>query len=96
MIERTALGNRNHGNRTRHALGEQRGALDRVDGDINFGRIAGTHLLADIQHRRFVLFSFADHHHAIHRHRVERKAHCIDRRLIGGILVATTHEAGGA
>ena len=49
-------------------------------------------LLADIEHRRLVALALADHHGAVDLERVERRAHRLDRGMIGRFLVAATDE----
>lgn len=51
---------------------------------------AGADLFADIQHRCFVDLAFADHDAAIDIHFVEHDAHGVDRRTVGGVLVAAS------
>jgi hypothetical protein len=53
-----------------------------------FGPGAGADLLADEQHRRLVALALADHHRAVDRQLVELAPHGVDRRLVGGLLVA--------
>ena len=55
-----------------------------------WGGAAVADLLAVEQHRRLVLLALADHHDAVHRHRVEHVAHRVDGRLVGSLLVAAT------
>ena len=69
------------------AGGADRRAFERIEGDVDF-RSARADFFADIEHRRFVTLAFADHHRAIDRERIESLAHGIDRRLIGGLLIA--------
>ena len=64
-----ALGDREHGQRVRHLLGADRGAFERIDGDVDFRAFAGADLLADVEHRRFVHLAFADHDRAADRRR---------------------------
>ena len=71
----------------------ERGAVDRVDGDVHRGRGAVADLLAVEQHRRFVFFALADHDDAVHRDAVEDDAHRLDGRAVGGVLVAASHPA---
>ena len=56
--------------------------------------IAVADLLAVEEHRRLVLLALADHDDAVHRDRVEDEAHRVDRRLVGGDLVAAPDPAG--
>ena len=52
----------------------ERGAVDRVDGDVGLGRRAVADALAVEEHRRFVLLALADDDDAVHRHGVEHDA----------------------
>ncbi len=52
-------------------------------------------VLAVVEHGRLVLLALSDHDDAVHRDRVEHRAHRVDRRLIGGDLVAGARPAGG-
>src|SRR5216684_4571936 len=58
--QRAAIGHRHGRDRARHVLGAQRGALERIDGDIDLRPGIEPDLLADEQHRRFVAFALAD------------------------------------
>ena len=53
-----------------------------------FGPVLRADLLADEQHRRLVALALADHHGAVDRQLVELAPHGVDRRLVGGLLVA--------
>ena len=55
----------------------------------------GADLLADEQHRRLVHLALADHHRAVDRQLVELAPHGIDRRLIGGLLLAAPAQPRG-
>src|SRR6202007_3416275 len=61
--------------------GAEIGALERVDSDIHFGeecfrRVRGeADSFADVKHRSFVAFAFADDDGAVHLHRVHGFAH---------------------
>ena len=70
--------------------GGQGRAVDRVDGDIDGAAVAVADQLAVVEHRRFVLFALPDDHHAVERQRAEVGANPVDRRLVGGFLVATS------
>ena len=90
---RAALGNREHRDRVGQALAHQRGAVDRVDGEVTFGTVAVADLLTVVEHRRVVLFALADDHDAAHRHRVHQLAHGVDRRAVAALLVAPADPA---
>ncbi len=94
-VEEVAVfGECDDGERARPTLGGQRGALQRIDGDVH-RRSAGTDLLADIEHRRLIHLAFADHHGAGDGDLVERAAHGLDRRAVGLVLLAEADPAGG-
>ena len=87
-----AFGDRHHGDRVRKAVGDEIRAFDRIDGDVDL-LAAAAELLADVQHRRFVAFAFADDDSAGDLHVAERLAHLFDRRAVGGVALAATHPA---
>ena len=80
------------------AGGAQIGAFQRVDGDIHGHRpavvLARAHLLADVEHGRFVALALADHDGAFDGERIQAAAHGFHRRLVGGVGVAHPHGAG--
>ena len=76
-------------------LGAERGTFQRVQRDIHFGT-AGTHFLADIEHRRLVAFTLTDHDAAGNRQIVQLAAHGVDSHLVGGFLVPLTTIARGS
>ena len=82
------------GQRVAAAEGGQGRAVDRVDGDVGFGVGAIADALSVVEHRRLVLFAFADDDHAVHRHGSEHVAHGVDRRAVGPFFVTPTHPAG--
>ena len=86
--QRAGLGHGHHGDRARHVLGAEGRAFERVDRDIDLRAVAVADLLADEQHRRFVALALADHDGAVDRQLVELAPHGVDRRLVGGLLVA--------
>ena len=88
MQQRAAIGHRHGRDRARHVLGAQRGAFERVDGDVDLGAGVQADLLADEEHRRLVALALADHDGALDRQPVELAAHRIDRGLVGALLVA--------
>ena len=92
---RAALGQRDHGQRVRHAERAQPRALERVDGDVDLRVGAVADLLAVGQHRRLVLLALADDDDAVHVDRVEDGVHAVDGRLVGGFLVAAADVARG-
>ncbi len=88
MQQRAAIGHRHGRDRARHVLGAQRGAFERVDGDIDLRTGIDADLLADEQHRRLVALALADHDGALDRQLVELAPHGVDRGLVGRLLVA--------
>ena len=93
---RPALGDGDHGDRVRLADRREAGALERVDGHVHLGRLAVADLLAVVEHRRLVLLALADDDDAAHGDGVEHRAHRVDRRLVGGVLVAAADPAPAA
>ena len=85
---RAALGQRDHRERARHAERGQARPLERIDRDVDLRWRAVADVLAVVEHRRLVLLALADHHDAVHRHRLEHVAHGVDRGLVGSLLVA--------
>ncbi len=69
---RALLGGGDHGERVGLAAGDERGALERVDGHVELGAGARADVLAVVQHGRLVLLALADHDHALH---VDRREH---------------------
>src|SRR3546814_4145367 len=70
-VEEPALvGHGDDGHRVWPALGGNRGALERVEGDVDLGT-AQPNFLADIEHRRLIALALADLHGAVDRQAVE-------------------------
>ena len=92
---RVPIGDRQHRDGVGHALAHQRGAVDRVDGEVAVRPVAVADFLAVVEHRRLVFFALADHHHAAHRHRIDQFAYRVDRRAVAALLVAAPHPAAG-
>src|SRR3954447_6591417 len=88
VIHRAAIRHRHDGDRVVHALGGQRGAVDRVDGDVAVGPVAVADLLAVVEHRRFVLLALTDDDDAVHRHGGDELAHGVGSGCVGAVLVA--------
>ena len=86
--EPTALGDRQHGQRVRHGFGANRGALERINGDIDLRAVAKAHLLADVEHRALVHLTLADDDAALDVDLAQLMAHGINGGLVGGLLVA--------
>ena len=93
--EVAALGQRHDGERVRTGLGGQRGAFERVDGDVH-RRAAGADALADVEHRRLVHLALADDDRAVDGDAVEGAAHRLDGGAVGLVLLAQAHPARGA
>ena len=85
------LGHRDHGERIGQPFCSDRRSLERIERDIDLRAIARAHLLADIQHRRFVAFAFADHHRTRDIQAVQRIPHGVDGDLIGHPFVPAAH-----
>ena len=94
VVHRAALGDRHDRDRVVHALGGQRGAVDRVDRDVDVGAGAVADLLAVEKHRRVVLLALADDHDALHRDGVDQLAHGVDGGAVGAVLVAARRPSG--
>ena len=77
---RAALGDGDHRDRVVHALGGERGAVDRVDRDVDLGAGAVTDPLAVEEHRGVVLLALADDDGAVHADGVDERAHGLVRR----------------
>ena len=86
--QRAAIGHRHGRDRARHVLGAQRGAFQRIDGDIDLRAGIEPDLLADEQHRRLVALALADHDGAFDRQLVELAPHRVDRGLVGRLFLA--------
>ena len=86
---------RDDGERVRPALGGEGGALERIEGDVDLGALAGADLLADKEHRRLVALALADDDRAVDAQSVQGRAHGVDGGLVGGLLVAAPHQARG-
>ena len=94
--QRAAFRHRHGGDRAGHVLGAQRGAFERIDGDVDLGTAAAAaDLLADEEHRRLVALALPDHHGAEDRQIVHLAPHRIDRRLVRRLLVAPAAQIGG-
>ena len=85
-----ALGDGDHRDRVRLADRRERGALERVDGNVDLGRDSVPDELPVVEHRRLVLLPLADDDHSGHRHGVEHESHGVDGGLVGGDLVPST------
>ena len=97
-VEQPALfGDRQHREAVRPGLGADRGALQRIERDVDLGAVAGRRadLLADEQHRRLVALALADHDGAVHVELVERGAHRLDRGGVGRLFVAAPDQRRG-
>ena len=90
---RAAVGGGEHGDGVRHALGGQRGAVDRVDGDVDLGAGAVADALAVEEHRGFVLLALADDDDAVHRDGGDEGPHGADGGAVGAVLVAAADPA---
>ena len=97
MQEPTLFRERHSRNRIRPALGGDGSAFQRVHRNIHFRPAAGlgvkSDLFADIEHRRLIHLTFADHHRAGDGDRIKGLAHGFHRGAIGGVLVASADPA---
>src|SRR5262249_14017780 len=80
----------------RLAEGGEPCAFERVDRDVDLRSVVAPNLLAVEEHRGLVLLPFADDDDAVHRNRVEHRAHRVYRSLVGRLLVAAADPAAGA
>jgi hypothetical protein len=91
---RAPLGEGDDGDGVGPAQRRQRRAVDRVDGDVDEGRMAVADGLAVVEHRGLVLLPLADDDDPVHRHAGEHGPHGVDRRAVRRLLVAATHPPG--
>ena len=75
------------------AVSGERGAVDRVDGDVGQRRRAVADVLAVEEHGRLVLLALADDDDAVHRHALQDDPHGVDGRLVRPFLVPAAHPA---
>ena len=92
---RSPLRQRDHRDRARQAARGQARAFDRIDCDVDLGLEAVADLLAEVEHRRLVLLTFADHDGAAHVDVGERRADRLDGACIRRYLVAAPLQRGG-
>src|SRR6478736_2516918 len=85
---RAAVGDGHDGDGVVHALGGQRGAVDRVDGDVDLGAGAVTDLLAVEEHRRVVLLTLPDDDDPAHADGRDHRAHGLDGGTVCLVLLA--------
>ena len=93
-----ALGGRQHGDRARLPVGDQVRALQRVDRDVDLGRLADgrgrvADPLADVEHRGLVALALADHDPGVDGDLVEGPAHGLHGDPVGVHRVAAAHQA---
>ncbi len=81
--------------RIRQAVGDEVGALDRIDRDVDL-ESAAPEFLADEEHRRFVALAFTDHDAPVDLHLVERVAHLFDGGAVGDVAFTASHPARGS
>ena len=92
--EVAVFGQCDDGKCARATLGGERGALQRIDGDVH-RRSAGADRLADIEHRCLIHLAFADHNGAGDGDLVERAPHGLDCGAVGFVLLAEADPARG-
>ena len=95
VVHRAARRDREHRDGVGHPLRGQRGAVDRVDGDVALGPVAVADLLAVEQHRGVVLLALADDDRAAHADGADQHPHRVHRDAVGAVLVALAHPATG-
>ena len=88
------LGQGDHRDGVAPPQGGEGGALHGIDGDVGLRRCAVADPLAVVEHRRLVLLALADDDDAVHRHGVEDRAHGVDGRAVGAVLVPSAHPPG--
>ncbi len=86
--QRVLLGHRQRGNGAGHVLGAERGALQRIDGNIHLRPVFGADFLADEQHRRLVHFALADDDGTVDGEATKLASHGVDGRLVGLLFSA--------
>lgn len=86
---------RQYGNGAVLSFGHQIGPFHRVDGNIHFFS-AGAYMFADIKHRCFIHFPFADHDGAGDRSQRKLGVHPVNSQLICAFLIAFAHEPAAA
>ena len=65
-------------------------AIDRIDGDVDPRGRTVPDPFTVVEHRRLVLFAFADDDEAVHRHNGQLVAHGVDGCTVGCLLVAAS------
>ena len=83
---------RHHGDRVRQTVRHEIRAFDRIDRDVDL-EAAAADFLADEEHRRFVALALADDDAPGDFHLVQRFAHLLDGRAVGGVAFAASHPA---
>ena len=84
-----------HRQRIRHGLGRERRALKRIQRNIDLVLAALADLFPDVQHRRLVTFTLADHDFPIDIQIIQGRAHRINRGLVRLLFVAAPNEFPG-
>src|SRR5438132_12302340 len=93
VVHGAALGQRDRRDAAGKSARHEARAVDGIDGDVDLGRAAVAHLLAYVEHRRFVLLPLADDDEPGHVDEAEAAAHGVDRRLVSCLLLVAPHEA---
>ena len=101
MEQAAPLSRREHRDGVGRARRTQVGPFQRIDGDVDFSNprrqgisafgVRPSHFFADVEHRRFVTFAFADDDRAVDRYRVHDLAHGFHGDLIRLVAVALPH-----
>ena len=94
MQQGAARGHGDHSQRVGHIFGRQCGAFQRIKCDIHRRAVARSHFFADVKHRCFIAFAFANHHDARDIQQVQLIAHGVNGGLIGGFFIAAPDQFG--
>ena len=73
------------------SFSNQVGTFNRVNSDINL-RAAGTYFFADIQHRCFIHFAFADNNGTFNIYGIKGCAHSVNSQTVSTVLVASAYK----
>ncbi len=76
------------GERVWTGIGHRIGAFERVESDIDLGRMTRADFLTDEEHRRLITFAFTDHDCPVEFDVIEHRAHGLDCGIIGRIGIA--------
>ncbi|MNV76038.1 hypothetical protein D3C71_1693680 [compost metagenome] len=94
MEQAALVGDGDHRLGVLQAAGDNLGAFQRIDGDVDGRPLLVADLLADVQHGRVVHFAFADHNRPVDGDGIKHGANGRCRRIVRGILVSPADPAG--